>query len=89
MILRESNDRPTNTYFLSITRSGQPSKTFSDTCGYTDYLNKIVTSNPPVSQLPLPVATNGPFPVTPSCWNSLFVCDLQSSYVNILICVLP
>ncbi|KAF8813757.1 alpha/beta-hydrolase [Phlegmacium glaucopus] len=38
----------------------------SDTCGYSDYLDKFVTY-PPAGQLPLPVATNGTFSVTPSC----------------------
>ncbi|KDR75252.1 hypothetical protein GALMADRAFT_211511 [Galerina marginata CBS 339.88] len=37
----------------------------SDTCGYTDYLDKFVTY-PPAGQLPL-VATNGTFTVTSSC----------------------
>ncbi|KAJ7287292.1 alpha/beta-hydrolase [Mycena rebaudengoi] len=38
----------------------------SDACGYTDYLDKFVTY-PPAGQLPLPVATNGTFSVTPNC----------------------
>ncbi|KAF9010474.1 alpha/beta-hydrolase [Cyathus striatus] len=38
----------------------------SDACGYTDYLDKFVTY-PPSGQLPLPVATNGTFSVTPAC----------------------
>ncbi|KAF8160848.1 alpha/beta-hydrolase [Crassisporium funariophilum] len=38
----------------------------SDTCGYTDYLDKFVTY-PPAGQLPLPVATNGTFSVTSKC----------------------
>ncbi|RDB24738.1 hypothetical protein Hypma_007941 [Hypsizygus marmoreus] len=38
----------------------------SDSCGYTDYLDKFVTY-PPAGQLPLPIATNGTFSVIPSC----------------------
>ncbi|TFK44435.1 alpha/beta-hydrolase [Crucibulum laeve] len=38
----------------------------SDSCGYTDYLDKFVTY-PPAGQLPLPVATNGTFNVIPQC----------------------
>ncbi|KAJ7668514.1 alpha/beta-hydrolase [Mycena polygramma] len=41
-------------------------QTISDNCGYTDYLDKFVTY-PPAGQLPLPVATNGTFSVTPAC----------------------
>jgi len=41
-------------------------QTISDTCGYTDYLDNFVTY-PPAGQLPLPVATNGTFSVTPAC----------------------
>ncbi|KAF7375877.1 Carboxypeptidase [Mycena sanguinolenta] len=41
-------------------------QTISDTCGYTDYLDNFVTY-PPAGQLPLPVATNGTFTVTPAC----------------------
>ncbi|KAG6876647.1 hypothetical protein C0993_001545 [Termitomyces sp. T159_Od127] len=41
-------------------------QTISDECGYTDYLDKFVTY-PPNGQLPLPVATNGTFTVTPAC----------------------
>ena len=37
----------------------------SDTCGYTDYLDKFVTY-PPAGQLPL-VGTNGTFSVTRDC----------------------
>ncbi|KAJ7502903.1 alpha/beta-hydrolase [Mycena galericulata] len=41
-------------------------QTISDTCGYTDYLDKFVTY-PPAGHLPLPVATNGTFTVTRAC----------------------
>ncbi len=37
----------------------------SDSCGYTDYLDKFVTY-PPKGLLPL-VGTNGTFTVTPGC----------------------
>ncbi|KLO06769.1 alpha/beta-hydrolase [Schizopora paradoxa] len=38
----------------------------SDSCGYTDYLDKFVTF-PPNGMLPLPIGTNGTFSVTPDC----------------------
>ncbi|KII95995.1 hypothetical protein PLICRDRAFT_97584 [Plicaturopsis crispa FD-325 SS-3] len=38
----------------------------SDTCGYTDYLDKFVTY-PPAGQLPLPNGTAGTFSATPAC----------------------
>ncbi|KAG6831761.1 hypothetical protein H0H92_007913 [Tricholoma furcatifolium] len=41
-------------------------QSISDDCGYTDYLTDFVTY-PPQGQLPLPVATNGTFTVTPAC----------------------
>ncbi|KAI5118653.1 hypothetical protein M0805_002573 [Coniferiporia weirii] len=55
-----SNLFPFNSSFLAELQN------ISDTCGYTDYLDKFVTF-PPAGQLPLPVATNGTFSVVPSC----------------------
>ncbi|THH16251.1 hypothetical protein EW146_g4361 [Bondarzewia mesenterica] len=55
-----ANVFPFNSSFLAQLQN------ISDTCGYTDYLDKFVTY-PPAGQLPLPVGTNGTTSAISSC----------------------
>lgn len=55
----------------------------SDTCGYTDYLDKFVTY-PPKGQLPLPAGTAGTFNVVPSCRIHSPVQRAVTTYVRLL-----
>ncbi|KAG6883255.1 hypothetical protein C0992_009281, partial [Termitomyces sp. T32_za158] len=60
-------------------------QTISDECGYTDYLNEFVTY-PPKGQLPLPVATNGTFTVTPGCRIHSLIQRAIGLYASISLC---
>ena len=51
---------PFNSSFMATLQN------ISDSCGYTDYLDKFVTY-PPAGQLPLPNGTDATFSPVPSC----------------------